>query len=125
MEFNGRVYKPDYAILLDMVGGYDAKFHREYFSGRLAPKIVDKVWSAAAQAGHGNRFVNDAGSPVTDDHVYLLQAGIPAVNIIECANSETGTFNPTWHTHADGIGAIDRETLKAVGETVARVLSQD
>jgi Predicted aminopeptidases len=124
-EFNGRVYKPDYAILLDMVGGYDAKFHREYFSGRLAPKIVDKVWSAAAQAGHGNRFVNDAGSPVTDDHVYLLKAGIPAVNIIECANSETGTFNPTWHTHADGIGAIDRETLKAVGETVARVLSQD
>lgn len=121
-EFKGRTGKPAYAILLDMVGGYNAKFHREYFSNRLASKIVDKVWSAAAQAGHGDRFVNADGSPVTDDHVYLLKAGIPAIDIIECNNAETGTFNPTWHTHADGIGAIDRATLGAVGETVAQVL---
>ena len=121
-EFKGRTGKPAYAILLDMVGGYNAKFHREYFSNRLASKIVDKVWSAAAQAGHGDRFVNADGSPVTDDHVYLLKSGIPAIDIIECNNAETGTFNPTWHTHADGIGAIDRATLGVVGETVAQVL---
>ncbi|MDE5646333.1 MAG: M28 family peptidase, partial [Muribaculaceae bacterium] len=93
------------------------------FSNRRAAKIVDKVWSAAARAGHGDRFVNADGAPVTDDHVYLLKAGIPAIDIIECNNAETGSFNPTWHTHADGIGAIDRSTLKAVGETVAHVLA--
>lgn len=114
--------KISYAILLDMVGGYNAKFHREYFSNRLAPAYVDKVWSAAAQAGHGSRFVNEVGSPVVDDHLFLLKAGIPAVDIIECGNADTGTFNPTWHTHADGLGAIDRETLRAAGETVAQVL---
>lgn len=121
-EYKGRGGKPAYAILLDMVGGYNAKFHREYFSNRLASKVVDRVWSAAAQAGHGDRFVNGDGTPVTDDHVYLLKAGIPAVDIIECKNAETGGFNPTWHTHADGLGAIDRNTLGVVGETVAQVL---
>lgn len=121
-EYKNRTGKPVYAILLDMVGGYNARFHREYFSNRIASKIVDKVWSAAAQAGYGDRFVNADGVPVTDDHVYLLKAGIPAIDIIECANQETGGFNPAWHTHADGLGAIDRSTLKAVGETVAYVI---
>lgn len=107
-----------YAILLDMVGGKNATFPREYFSESRARNINDKVWNAAAKAGHTDRFVSSTGSPVIDDHIYFLKAGIPAIDIIECANPETGCFNPTWHTHADNIGNIDPATLRAVGETV-------
>ncbi len=58
------------------------------------------------------------GGAVTDDHVRLLQAGVPAVDIIEFdPNSENG-FNATWHTTRDNMDNIDRETLKAVGQTV-------
>lgn len=107
-----------YAVLLDMVGGKDATFSREYFSERSAHDINDKVWKAASMAGHSDKFVSGIGAPVMDDHIYLLKAGIPAIDIIECANPQTGCFNPTWHTHADNIDNIDRTTLQAVGETV-------
>lgn len=107
-----------YAVLLDMVGGKNAVFPREYFSQQGAPYIVDEVWKAGSRAGHSSRFVSDLGGAIIDDHVYLLRAGVPAIDIIESANPKTGSFNPTWHTHADNMDNIDKETLKAVGETV-------
>ena len=113
---------PKFGILLDMVGGYNARFHREFFSDQFASKAVDAVWSAASHSGYGDRFPNERGGAITDDHVYLNEAGIPTIDIIENNNPDTGSFNPTWHTHADDIGNIDRETLKAVGVTVQNVI---
>lgn len=107
-----------YAVLLDMVGGKNAVFPREYFSQQGAPYIVDEVWKAGSRSGHSSRFVNELGGAVIDDHVYLLRAGVPAIDIIESVNPKTGSFNPTWHTHADNIDNIDKETLRAVGETL-------
>lgn len=109
-------YKPQQAILLDMVGGHNAKFHKEYFSIQNAPSLVDKVWSVAAQSGYENYFLPEIGGAVTDDHVELLKVGIPAINIIEF--HPTNGFNPTWHTTNDNMTAISKETLKAVGQTV-------
>ena len=88
---------PRYAILLDMVGGIDAKFHREYFSNNYARNIVDKVWGIAARSGYSDRFVNLDGGAVVDDHLYLNRAGIPAIDIIESKNEVTKSFSPTWH----------------------------
>lgn len=111
-----------YAILLDMVGGPGAVFHREYFSQTSAPDVVDKVWRAAAQAGHSSRFPNRVGGAVTDDHVYIARAGIPAIDIIENANPATGSFPPTWHTADDTAERIDPATLRAVGQTILQLL---
>ena len=116
---------PRYAILLDMVGGMGAKFHREYFSNNYAPDIVDKVWSIARRSGQGERFVNTAGGAVVDDHVFLNHAGIPAIDIIESKNTETSSFNPTWHTVDDDIEAIDVSTLDAVGQVVLNVIYEE
>lgn len=113
---------PRYAILLDMVGGIDAKFHREYFSNKYARNIVDKVWSIAARSGYGSRFVNLDGGAVIDDHVYINRAGIPAINIIESKNEVTKSFAPTWHTVDDNMDNIDRASLKAAGQTVLNVI---
>lgn len=110
------------AILLDMVGAKDAKFAREYFSQAYNRSVVDYVWDMARVSGFGSRFVNTEGTPVVDDHYYFIQAGIPAIDIIECANPLTGSFNPTWHTQADNIDNIDPETLRAVGQTVTNVI---
>ena len=110
------------AILLDMVGARDARFHREYFSNLYARDVVDKVWKAAKAAGHGDRFDAAVGGAITDDHVYFLREGVAAIDIIESANPATGSFNPTWHTLDDNISNIDRATLGAVGETVMRAL---
>ncbi|MDE5726845.1 MAG: M28 family peptidase [Duncaniella sp.] len=116
---------PRYAVLLDMVGGMDAKFHREYFSNQSAPQIVDKVWGVASRSGYGERFLNVDGGAVIDDHVFINRAGIPAIDIIETKNDVTKSFNPTWHTMNDNMDHIDKTTLKAVGQTVLNTLTAE
>lgn len=113
---------PVLGILLDIVGGIDAKFYREYFSEYYAPQVNDIIWAEAASAGFGDRFPNERRGAVTDDHVYINQAGIPCIDIIECANPATGSFPPTWHTLDDDINSIDRNSLKAVGQVVMNTI---
>lgn len=110
---------PRYGILLDMVGGRGAVFPREYFSETYAPAVNAMVWSAAESAGHGSLFVNTAGDAINDDHLSLLRAGIPTVDIIDM---RPDGFNPTWHTLDDNIDNIDPLTIKAVGETVMKTV---
>ena len=113
-------YAPKSAILLDMVGGEDARFPREYFSERNAPALNATIWGIAAQLGYGDLFPTEVESAVTDDHIRLIEAGIPAIDIIEY-HPQSG-FNSRWHTTADNMEGISKETLKGVGETVATYL---
>ncbi len=113
---------PAFGILLDMVGDKDARFLKEYFSLQSAGAVVDKLWSTAASLGYGDRFVDAQGGAMTDDHVFLIKAGIPCVDIIDQrTNSSTG-FCPQWHTADDTMPHIDRQTLEAVGQTVVSML---
>ena len=113
-------YAPSRAILLDMVGGKGAQFPVEYFSQQNAPALVSQLWNSAKRLGYGAMFPQVIGSAVTDDHIELIKAGIPAVDIIEYHPNEG--FNPHWHTSTDNIDNIDPHTLKAVGETVMNVI---
>ncbi|MBD5422356.1 MAG: M28 family peptidase [Bacteroides sp.] len=113
--------RPVYGILLDMVGGRDARFYREYFSEQSASWLNSKVWKAAEAEGI-TRFVNEQNGGVNDDHINIYRAGIPCIDIIECGNSETGSFPPHWHTMNDNLSAIDRATLGDVGATLMRVI---
>lgn len=117
-------YKPRYGILLDMVGGRGARFYQEGFSRHYAPQVVNRVWQAAEAAGYGSFFPKDAGNAITDDHGPVNEtAHIPCIDIIpyypDCPQS---SFGPTWHTVNDTMEHIDRNTLKAVGQTLVQVL---
>lgn len=113
---------PKYAIVLDMVGGKEARFHREYHSNRYAPHIVDKVWGMAVNSPYASKFINEPGGAIIDDHVFVNAAGIPAIDIVECNNAITRSFPPTWHTMDDNISNIDPASLKAAGQVVMNVL---
>ncbi len=113
---------PRYAVLLDMVGGQNAKFPREIFSNANARPIVDKIWKLAKEHGLASRFPDRIGGAINDDHLPLLRAGIPAVDIIETNNPQTGSFNPTWHTLNDNIDNIDKETLGDVGRLMTLLI---
>lgn len=115
---------PRYAILLDMVGAEAAQFCKEGFSKQYAPEVVKRVWRAAKQAGFAHYFPAKDGGWVNDDHLPLNQtAHVPAIDIIpyfpDCPQS---SFGPTWHTLADDMAHISRETLRAVGQTLVQVL---
>lgn len=117
-----RARLPRYGILLDMVGGEHARFNREYISDIYASPTVDRVWGIAEQSGHSRFFVNKKGGSVVDDHLFINNAGIPTADIIDVDNEATGNFPSTWHTADDNMEGISRETLKAVGQTVANVI---
>ena len=123
--------KPDYTtaydILLDMVGGQGAQFYQERKSLEYASKVVERVWRAAHAAGYSGYFPMSPGGYVTDDHLPVNEkAGIPTVDIIPYyPNCEESSFGPTWHTVNDNMDHIDKNTLKAVGQTITQVLFTD
>jgi hypothetical protein len=115
-------YSAYYGILLDMVGGKNAKFYREGYSMQFAPKIVHKVWDTAARLGHNDMFIPVDGGAITDDHYFVNKyTNIPMIDIIP-TDPLTETFGDFHHTHDDNLSNISQETLKAVGETVLHVL---
>ena len=117
-----RRYSAFYGILLDMVGGKNAKFYIEDYSNRTAPSIVDKVWGQASILGYDRYFIRKPGGSITDDHYFVNKnTGIPMIDIIPM-NPEDGSFGDFHHTHKDNMDIISRETLQAVGQTVITVL---
>jgi glutaminyl-peptide cyclotransferase len=114
-------YTAAYGINLDMAGSTNARFPKELYSVNHASSVVEKVWRVGRFHGFGNYFLDEtATSELTDDHVYVNKlAKIPMIDIINW--SENG-FGKYWHTHNDNMSAIDKATLKAVGQTVLSVL---
>ena len=123
-------YQARYGILLDMVGGPNAVFIPDYHSKYYASDLVDKVWNKGIEGGYMDYFENYAGEDyfLLDDHVMINEITqingrhIPTIDIIEYDNSNGHTFNEHWHTHKDNMDNIDKETLKAVGQTVLNVI---
>lgn len=116
-------YMPSSAILLDMVGASDATFMREYFSQLANPSLADEIWTIAKQLGYDSMFINRMGSAVNDDHVELIKAGIPTIDIIDYR--EGSGFYDGWHTTSDNMDCISKETLGAVGNVLETYLLKD
>ncbi|TRX62358.1 M28 family peptidase [Carboxylicivirga sp. M1479] len=116
-------YTARYGILLDMVGAPNALFYQERYSIQFAPDLVKKVWNKAYDLGYGNHFPFELGGMITDDHVYVNGLrNIPCIDIIQYDPSSEQSFGSYWHTHDDTMEFIDKNTLKAVGQTVLEVI---
>lgn len=114
-------YSPKYGILLDMVGGVNSYFKREYYSMRYAPTVVSNIWNTAHLLGHDNLFLDEDGGGITDDHLQVIKSGIPCVDLIGC-DVDGASFPKTWHTMNDDIHHIDKNILKAVGQVLMEVI---
>lgn len=97
-----------------MVGDADLNLYLEQNSNVA---IRNEIWSVAAQLGYGKQFIATPKFSMEDDHTPFLEAGIPAVDIID--------FDyPYWHTTQDTPDKLSAESLKAVGETLLTWLTQ-
>jgi hypothetical protein len=116
-------YRAQYGILLDMVGGRGSHFFREALTRQYADAQSLMVWNVANVIGYSDYFrYGDLGSiGITDDHTFVNRiAGIPTLDIV--ALQGNGDFMPWHHTVNDNMQIIDKNTLKAVGQTVSQVL---
>lgn len=118
-------YKAEYGILLDMVGTKNATFFKEQTSLKYASRIVELVWSTAKNLGYGKYFIQAEGGAIVDDHQYVIAGrNIPCIDIINFDPDTDHGFGAYWHTLDDTMQNIDRQTLKAVGQTVLEVVYQ-
>jgi Zn-dependent M28 family amino/carboxypeptidase len=99
------------AVVLDMVGDADLHLPVEEYSLERAPEVVDWVWERGTALAP-QVFSTAMNGAVYDDHMPLLEAGLPAADVID--------FDyPAWHTHADDEAAVSAASLA----TVARVMA--
>ena len=117
-------YSAYYGILVDLVGGKNARFYREGYSRKFASGILSKVWGYAARVGHSAYFIQQDAPEILDDHAFVNEwAGIPTIDILDYSpNTGFGTYH---HTHKDNLKEIDSRTLQAVGETVLATIYQE
>ena len=117
-------YKPQFAVLLDMVGAENATFPKEGYSLQYANPYVQAVWSKAQNMGYGQYFINHAIGGITDDHKYINEiAQIPAIDIIHY-DVGRGDFGRFHHTHADNLGIINKSTMEVVGHVCLEIIYQ-
>lgn len=113
-------YTPLYAVLVDMVGDQEPRFQVERYSRQQAPEVVDRVWRTAHDIGYAELFPNSPGPSVTDDHVPLNRAGIPAIVIIDF---DYGPGNEYWHTLEDDVHNTSPTGLEAVGNVLSALIA--
>jgi len=98
-------------VLLDMIGDKDLNIKREPQSTAW---LTDIIWAAAARLGYQRHFVSEE-LVIEDDHVPFLQAGVPAVDLID--------FDyPPWHTAGDTLDKVSAKSLQIVGDVVLTAL---
>lgn len=112
---NPGVYKPDYAILLDMIGAKDLLVYREITSQQLHPELNDKVWAAASALGYANQFPDAPKWQISDDHDTFNAHGIPAIDLIDFDYA-------FWHTLADTPDKCSPQSLQAVGDVMEKII---
>ena len=120
-------YKAYYGILLDMVGGPNPNFQKEYYSLGYAASVCNKIWRKAFDLGYRSYFSNELGAPISDDHLPMNEiADIPTIDIIDLQpESINECFPDVWHTLNDNIENIDKSTLGMVGNVLLHVLYEE
>ncbi|HUR25171.1 MAG TPA: M28 family peptidase [Candidatus Thermoplasmatota archaeon] len=106
-------------LLLDMVGDPDARFIRESHSVRCDPALVDLLHARAASHGLGDNFPGTR-TGVQDDHLPFIEAGIPAVDLIDYGRG----FPPYWHTTHDTMENLTPGMLGNVASLVLDVIGE-
>jgi len=114
-------FRPEEAIIVDMIGDRALRIYQEGHSLQFAPALVRKVFQTAAALGYP-QFVPEPRYTIIDDHLPLLQAGIPAIDLIDFEYPEPPSPGRYWHTLEDTVDKCSSASLKAVGEVLLHLI---
>jgi len=99
-------------ILVDMIGDRDLRLKRE---SRSTPWLTDTIWAVAKKLKR--QEFSDESTPIDDDHIPFLEAGVPAVDLIDLDY-------PDWHTGGDTLDKVAAKSLEVVGEVLLAALPE-
>jgi Zn-dependent M28 family amino/carboxypeptidase len=117
MRNDGTLARTRAMLLVDMIGDKNLDIKREGGSTRW---LVDVIWEAASKAGYAKNFLRDEHD-ISDDHLPFIEAGIPAVDLIDF---DYGPQHAYWHTNQDTLDKISGESMKAVGDALILALPE-
>jgi Zn-dependent M28 family amino/carboxypeptidase len=106
--------EPDAVVIIDMVGDSDLNINIEKNSDQ---ELAREIWGIASRLGYDEQFVPVPKYRLIDDHLPFIQAGIPAVDIIDYDY-------PYWHTVEDTVDKVSSESLKVVGDVLMGWLTE-
>ena len=106
-------------VLLDMVGDKSLKI--EIPSNGDGP-LIQKVFDASRAAGTRDYF-GYRGEVLLDDHEPFVEAGIPAVDLIDYPYGSKPGLNDYWHTEQDTLDKISPRSLEIVGQTTLQLMN--
>lgn len=116
----GRARDVRAVIVLDMVGDRDLNIA---LPRNGTPELMSAVFKAAEAGGVREKF-SLARTEILDDHQPFLDAGMPAVDLIDFDYGSVRGLNDYWHTPADTLDKLSPASLEIVGRVVLRVLSE-
>lgn len=110
--YEENVRRPEYVLIVDMVGDQDQRIYYEWSSTLW---LQEKLWAIADGLEYSEHFVAEHRYTILDDHSPFLERGIPAAVVID--------FDyPYWHTCYDTIDKISVDSLQRVGNVVEKLL---
>ena len=114
------IQKPDYGIIIDMIGDRNLEIPIERNSYRVAPELINEIWGLADKLKLP-AFQNRLGYDVYDDHIPLWEiAEIPTIDLIDF-NYPNQRIN-YWHTINDIPQNCSSESIGQVGRLLTNYI---
>lgn len=107
-------YRPEWGVVLDMVGDSSLRIPKERLSAARACKAVRRIWEAAERVG-STAFADGFSRHIWDDNGPFIDRGVPVALLID--------FDYRWfHTtedlpdkcSADSLGQVGRAVMEAI-----------
>jgi len=111
--------KPTYGIVVNMVGKKDVSISMELNSILYGKTLLYSLCKHAVQVGLGKVLTMDFGQKISDDHVPLIHAGVPAIDLIDFH------YLQYWHTLQDTPDKCSADSLGNVGKLLQTWLQKD
>ncbi len=103
---------PEEVVIIDMIGDKDLNI---YYEANSSEKIRGEIWGIAENLGFEHTFIKEQKYAVIDDQLPFINAGIPAVLIIDLDYEK-------WHTSEDNTANVSENSLKIVGDVLLNFL---
>lgn len=108
-------------VLFDLVGDCELQIPLEANSD---PGLYELFAQAAEERTGSAAPFEGERAPVVDDHAPFLEAGVPALDLIDFSYGPGPSPGAYWHTPEDTLDKVCAESLEAVGEAALRAIPE-
>ncbi len=115
---DGTLGKIDALINVDMIGDADLEL---LYEGYSTPWLRDLIWQTGVDLGYPSVFGQNTLSYIEDDHRPFLDAGVPAVDLIDF---HYGPGNRYWHTEQDTVDKLSARSFGVMAHLLLEVLQK-